>query len=140
MPAINAKVLHVKRGRDAPGTLGWVIQKFCAEENGTTSYRRSFHAANRPGSSALACSTVLLAAFDKALVRRIRDLRKARPSVANMTVDKIGQLWVWAEEYADITLPGDNPARQVASLPVVSEAAPAWPRELCAAFEGCNHP
>ena len=31
------KVLHVKRGHDAPGTLGWVIQKFCAQENATTS-------------------------------------------------------------------------------------------------------
>ena len=140
------KVLHVKRGHDAPGTLGWVIQKFCAQENATTSpwsklepttqavYRRHFDWLREH------FGDMLLAAFDKALVRRIRDLRKAHPSVANMTVDKIGQLWAWAEEYADIVLPGANPARQVASLPVVSEAAPAWPRELCAGFESCDHP
>jgi hypothetical protein len=140
------KVLHVKRGHDAPGTLGWVIQKFCAEENATTSpwsklepttqavYRRHFDWLREN------FGDMLLAAFDKALVRRIRDLRKAHPSVANMTVDKIGQLWAWAEEYADIILPGANPARQVASLPVVTESAPAWPRELCAGFESCDHP
>jgi hypothetical protein len=80
-----------------------------------------------------------LAAFDKQLIRRIRDLRKDHPSVANMTVDKIGQLWAWAEEYADMTLLGENPARQVASLKYESEAAPAWPQHLCTAFESCSH-
>jgi len=135
------KVLHVKRGHDAPGTLGWVIQKFCAQENATTSpwsklepttqavYRRHFDWLREH------FGDMLLAAFDKVLMRRVRDLRKAHPSVANMTVDKIGQLWAWAEEYADIVLPGANPARQVASLPVVTESAPAWPRELCTGFE-----
>jgi integrase len=39
-----------------------------------------------------------------------------------------------------VVLPGENPARQVASLPVVSESAPAWTRELCTAFESCGHP
>jgi hypothetical protein len=36
---------------------------------------------------------VLLASFDKQMIRSIRDLRKEHPSVANMTIDKIGQLW-----------------------------------------------
>jgi integrase len=57
-----------------------------------------------------------------------------------MTVDKIGQLWAWAEEHADIVLSGDNPARQVASLKYESEAAPAWPLPLCTAFESYPHP
>jgi integrase len=83
---------------------------------------------------------LLLASFDKQIIRRIRDLRKEDPSLGNMTVDKIGQLWAWAEEYAGMVLPGENPARQVASLPVVSEAAPAWTPELCTAFESCEHP
>ena len=56
-----------------------------------------------------------------------------------MTVDKIGQLWAWAEEYAGLVLPGDNPARQVAALPVEHESAPAWTPAPCTAFERQPH-
>jgi integrase len=56
-----------------------------------------------------------------------------------MTVDKIGQLWAWAEEFGGVVLPGANPARQVASLSYESEPAPAWPQPLCTAFEGQTH-
>jgi integrase len=137
------KVLRAKRGHEPKGTLGWIIREFCAPTNtawtklGPSSqevYRRHFDWLREN------YGDILLAAFDKAMVRRIRDLRKEYPSTANMTVDKIGQLWAWAEEYAGIALPGDNPARQVASLPVVSEAAPAWTPELCSAFESYPHP
>jgi integrase len=140
------KVLRATHGLEGKGTLGWVIQEFCAQENKTTSpwselkpatqavYRRHFDWLREN------YGDLLLASFDKPMIRRIRDLRKGHPSVANMTVDKIGQLWAWAEEYAGIVLPGDNPARQVASLPVESEAAPAWTQPLCTAFEGCDHP
>jgi integrase len=137
------QVLRATRGNEGKGTLGWVIEKFCAADNSAwnklepatqTVYRRHFDWLRGH------YGDLLLASFDKQMIRRIRDLRKDHPSVANMTVDKIGQLWHWAEEYADLVLPGDNPARQVASLPVVSEAAPAWTRELCTAFEGCGHP
>jgi integrase len=137
------KVLRATRGNEGKGTLGWVIQQFCADENAKWTvlepatqavYRRHFDWLREH------YGDLLLASFDKQMIRRIRDLRKDHPSVANMTVDKIGQLWAWAEEYAGVVLPGDNPARQVASLPVVSEAAPAWRPELCTAFESCDHP
>lgn len=137
------RVLRAKRRHDAKGTLGWVIEQYCAPTNPAWSklqlstkevYRRHFDWLRQH------YGDILLAAFDKQMVRRIRDLRKEHPSVANMTVDKIGQLWAWAEEYADIVLPGDNPARQVASLPVINEAAPAWTQELCTAFESHPHP
>lgn len=137
------KVLRVKRGHEPKGTLGWVIQQFCAPTNTAWSklgrstqevYRRHFDWLREN------YGDILLAAFDKAMVRRIRDLRKEYPSTANMTVDKIGQLWAWAEEYAGLALPGDNPARQVASLPVESQSAPAWTPQLCTAFESCQHP
>jgi integrase len=140
------KVLQGTRGKEAPATLGWVIEQFCREENKTTSpwfglkpstqavYRRHFDWLREH------YGDLLLASFDKELIRRIRNLRKANPSVANVTVDKIGQLWTWADEYADIALPGKNPAHEVAALKYESEAAPAWPQPLCAAFESCDHP
>jgi integrase len=128
------KVLQATRGSEAKGTLGWVIQQFCAEENKTTSpwvelkpstqvvYRRHFDWLREH------YGDLLLASFDKELIRRIRNLRKANPSVANMTVDKIGQLWAWADEYANTVLPGYE-----------SEAAPAWTAELCTRFESYPH-
>lgn len=136
------KVLRSHRGHGPKGTLGWVIQKFSAPDNpdwtklGPSTqevYRRHFDWLREH------FGDMLFASFDKVMVRRIRDLRKEYPSVANMTVDKIGQLWSWAEEYAGIILPGSNPARQVAALKYESEAAPAWTPELCTLFETCDH-
>jgi hypothetical protein len=137
------KVLRATLGHEGKGTLGWVIQQFCADDNAAWNklepatqvvYRRHFDWLRQH------YGDLLLASFDKHMIRRIRDLRKDHPSVANMTVDKIGQLWAWAEEYAGVVLPGANPARLVASLPVVREAAPIWTPELCTAFESCGHP
>jgi integrase len=137
------QVLRTTRGSEGKDTLGWVIQQYCAKTNTAWTelsaatqaiYRRHFDWLREH------YGDLLLASFDKQMIRRIRDLRKDHPSVANMTVDKLGQLWTWAEEYGGVVLPGENPARQVASLPVVSESAPAWTRELCIAFESCDHP
>jgi integrase len=136
------KVLRAKRAGEGVGTLGWVITKFCAPDNTAWTklkpstqvvYRRHFDWLRKH------YGDILLAAFDKQMIRRIRDLRKADPSVANMTVDKIGQLWAWVEEYGGLVLPGDNPARLVASLATPGESAPAWPAELCSAFEQQPH-
>jgi integrase len=135
------KVLHAVRGGEK-GTLAWVITKFCAFDNPAwTKLKPSTQAVYRRHFDWLRenFGDVLLCAFDKQLIRRIRDLRKADPSVANMSVDKIGQLWAWAEEFGGLTLPGNNPARQVASLPTDGEAAPAWSPELCQAFEAHSH-
>ncbi len=141
----NPKALQARRGEDVKGTLGWVIQQFCAEANKTTSpwvelkpatqavYQRHFDWLREH------FGDLLFASFDKQLIRRIRDLRKEYPSVANMTVDKLGQLWAWADEYANLVLPGKNPAQEVASLKYESAAAPAWTQELCSAFESCDH-
>jgi integrase len=136
------KVLRAQRGHEPKGTLGWVIQKFCAPDNAEwTKLESSTQAVYRRHFDWLRehFGDVLLASFDKPMIRRIRDVRKEHPSVANMTVDKIGQLWAWAEEYADLALPGSNPARQVAPLKYESEASPAWTPELCTLFESCNH-
>jgi integrase len=48
-------------------------------------------------------------------------------------------LWAWADEYADIVLPGKNPAHEVASLKYESKEAPAWTAELCTRFESYPH-
>lgn len=136
------KVLRAARGTEGEGTLGWVIVKFCSADNPKWTklkpstqevYRRHFDWLREN------FGEFLFAAFDKQMVRQIRDMRKADPSVANMTVDKVGQLWAWAEEYAGIVLPGSNPARQVASLATAGESAPAWTPELCTAFEAQPH-
>jgi len=77
------------------------------------------------------------------MVKTIRNERKAQgPSVANMTIDKFGQLWNWADENCNLTgiakLPDINPITGVSSVDQERKAAPAWPEELCAAIEG--HP
>jgi integrase len=136
------KVLRATRGAMGKETLGGVIEAFTAPSNPDWSklepstqavYRRHFDWLREK------FGDILLAAFDKQMIRHIRDLRKEHPSVANMTVDKIGQLWAWAEEYGGLVLPGENPARQVASLTYESEASPAWPQTLCSAFESQPH-
>jgi integrase len=137
------KTLRATRGGEAKGTLAWVIEAFTAltnpdwtklESSTQAVYRRHFDWLREK------FGDILLAAFDKQMIRHVRDLRKEHPSVANMTVDKIGQLWAWAEEYGGLVLPGENPARQVASLPVERESAPAWTPELCTGFESYPHP
>ena len=82
---------------------------------------------------------LLLASFDKDMVKIIRNKRKDNPSVANMTVQKLGQLWNWADENCDLAgeakLPAMNPTTGVKSIAQDGKAAPAWPLELCAAME-----
>src|SRR5215475_7592134 len=85
-----------------------------------------------------------MAAFDRDMVKAIRNERKAQgPSIANMTVDKLGQLWNWADENCNLTgiakLPPVNPTTGVASVDQQSKSAPAWPEPLCAAMEGHHH-
>lgn len=136
------KVSRAVRGGDAKGTLAWVIEQFTApgalpwsnlKPSSQEVYRRIFDWLREN------FGDIPVASFDKQMLRRIRDQRKDNPTVANRTVDKFGQLWDWAEEFADLTLPGGNPARQVQAIASESKAAPTWPAPLCAAFEAQEH-
>ncbi len=143
------RTLHkVRQGeRTAVGTLGWAIREYKSPDNppwkrlGDSSkavYLRAFDwLEDNHG-------TVLLSAFDQDMMRAIRDERAASPSVANLTVDKFGQIWSWAKEFrtaelrGPFKLPAISPTFGVKSLDTEGKPAPAWPAELCAAME--QHP
>jgi integrase len=146
--AIEApQVLRRLRGGafEDKGTLGWVISEYKKPDNRAWTklsessqvvYNRHFDWLRQN------YGDVLLAAFDQDMVRAIRNERKDSPSAANMTVDKLGQLWNWAKEHCELTgrlkLPAINPTLGVASLETDAKPAPAWPLELCEAIE--KHP
>jgi len=143
------KVLLQKNRGDAfiKGMLGWVIEQYTSDNNrdwtklaesSKAVYRRHFDWLREK------YGDLYLAAFDRDMVKAIRNERKAQgPSIANMTVDKLGQLWNWADENCNLTgiakLPPVNPTTGVASVDQQSKSAPAWPEPLCAAMEGHHH-
>ena len=131
------------KGRGAlKGTLDWAILEFKSNDawkelqpSTKEVYGRRFDwlSANYGGE--------LLAAFDRRLVKRIRNLPefKDKLSVADAIVDRLGALWNFADESLDIELPGSNPTLGIRSLHESGDPAPAWPAELCAAFEAHTH-
>jgi hypothetical protein len=136
------------RGEQGRGTIGWAIRAFMTDtrtspwatcsESTRDVYRRHFDWLREN------LGDVMLNAVDEDAVRAIRDKRKAHPSVANMTVAKLGQVWDWAKEFGNLTgeakLIGRSPTRDVADLKYDSQSAPAWPPQLCAKFEAYRHP
>jgi integrase len=83
----------------------------------------------------------LLASFDRRIIKRIRNLPefKNKTSVADAIIDRLGALWNFADADLDIELPGINPTTGIKPLHEEGDAAPAWPDELCAAFEAQSH-
>jgi integrase len=131
------------RGKGAAkGTLDWVIIKFKqsdkwktrAESTREIYERRLDWLSDNYGGE-------LLAAFERRLVKRIRNLPEFvnRTSVADAIVDMIGMLWNFADSDLDIELPGINPTTGVMPRHEEGDAAPAWPDALCKAFEAQAH-
>jgi len=131
------------RGRGATkGTLDWAIVEFKKSDKwrdlaASTQevYQRRFDwlSENYGGE--------LFVSFDRRIIKRIRNLPefKGKTSVADAIVDRLGALWNFADNNLDIELSGPNPTLGIASLHEEGEAAPAWPPELCAAFEKQPH-
>ncbi len=132
------------RGRGtAKGSLGWAIVEF----------KKSDHWLNVLSDSTREVYTrrfdwlsenygdELLSAFDRRIVKRIRNLPefKDKTSVADAIVDRLGALWTYADNHLDIELAGTNPTLGITSLHQGGEAAPAWTTALCTAFEAQEH-
>jgi integrase len=138
---------HASRGRAdrERGTLAWVIEQFTAAdalpwstmaESTRAKYRLRFNWLSEN------YGTFLLAALERDDVKDIRRKLQAEPSVANETIDRIGQLWRWSDE--TLTLTGDaklksDPTQGVARIKVEKQSALIWPQELCSKFENCGH-
>jgi len=138
-PELRKKV----RGHGARGTIDWAILELKRSEHwtglsGSTKdvYNRRFDwlRENYGGE--------LLAAFDRRIIKRIRNLPefRERTSVADAIVDRIGALWNFVDEYTDLELPGINPTMGVRPRHEAGDPHPAWPEELCKAFEAYPHP
>jgi integrase len=129
-----------KLSTGAPGTLGWVIDKYKDPSNKAWAkikpstrgvYERHFvYLRDNYGAAAFHSIT-------EPDVRAIRNELAARPSVADAIVNKIGLLWQFAKEHLEMKL-GVDPTREVATIHTDAESAKAWPEELCAAIE--QHP
>ncbi|GMO87189.1 tyrosine-type recombinase/integrase [Bradyrhizobium ottawaense] len=138
-PELRKKI----RGNGARGTVDWAIIQFKSSEqwkelSDSTKdvYNRRFDwlRENYGGE--------LLAAFDRRIIKRIRNLPefKDRTSVADAIVDRLGALWNFVDEFTDLELPGINPTTGVRPRHEAGDPHPAWPEELCRAFEAYPHP
>jgi hypothetical protein len=130
------------RGNGARGTVDWAILEFKKSEQweGLSDstrdvYNRRFDwlRENYGGE--------LLAAFDRRIIKRIRNLPefRERTSVADAIVDRIGALWNFADEYTDLELPGINQTMGVRPRHEAGDPHPARPENLCKAFEAYPH-
>jgi len=130
------------RGNGARGSIDWAIIAFKKSEQweGLSDstrdvYNRRFDwlRENYGGE--------LMAAFDRRIIKRIRNLPafRDRTSVADAIVDRIGALWNFVDEFTDVELPGINPTLGVRARHEAGDPHPAWPEELCKAFEAYPH-
>ena len=78
--------------------------------------------------------SAMMASFDKQVIRAIRNQFLNEPTKGNAILKRLSQLWIFAEEFCGLHLPM-NPVREVQKLDTNSEAATAWPPEVCAAWE-----
>lgn len=138
-PELRKKV----RGNGVRGTLDWAIIQFKQSEqwealSDSTKdvYNRRFDwlRENYGGE--------LITAFDRRIIKRIRNLPefRDRTSVADAIVDRIGALWNFVDEFTDVELPGINPTLGVRARHEAGDPHPAWPEDLCKAFEAYRHP
>jgi len=129
-------------GKAAKGTLDWAIIAFKQSDKwnslakGTREiYQRRFDwlSENYGGE--------LLDAFNRKTIKRMRNLPEfvSTTSVADAVVGILGMLWNFADNELDIDLTGINPTLGIKSRHVEGDPAPAWPPELCAAFEAQPH-
>lgn len=144
-----AKAQHIPVPAIRPGgvsfpvaSLGWTIQQYklrapqwreAADSTREIYDRRFVWLTDKFG-------PIPLAAITADLVREIRDLPEFanKPSVADMTVERLAHVWDYAREYlrAGTRLDGLNPARHIAKAHRgEAESAPLWPLELCRKFE-----
>jgi integrase len=124
------------------GSLGWAIAEYRAK---SSRWKRAKPSSREIYERRFAWlrenfGPAPLAAFDEDLVREIRDMPEFahKPSVADMTVERLGHIWDYAKERlrAHVKLNGLNPARGVAKAQEgEGESAPLWPRKLCEQFE-----
>lgn len=130
------------RSSPAEGTLGFVIRKYRSKDNAAW--------ANLTDGSKDVYNRELdwldelfgrgdLQALTEMHVRKMREMLKAKPSVADHTVDKVGMLWSFAKESLGMRL-GVNPAREVKSIHRTRISHPAWPEKLCDLFEANADP
>jgi integrase len=132
-----------KRLRGATkGTINWVVGEFKASEkwNKLAETSREVYLRHLDWLTDN-FGGELLASFDRRIIKRIRNLPefKNKTSVADAIIDRLGALWNFADADLDIELPGINPTTGIKPLHEEGDAAPAWPDELCAAFEAQSH-
>jgi integrase len=140
------QVMHAKRGGYEKGTLGWVVEQFLQPDalpwstlaDGTRAkYRLRFDWLREHHGN------VLLAAFDREAIKSIRNKLKNVPTAANEIIDRLGQLWRWADENCNLEgeakLIGSDPTQGVKHIATEPQSALAWPEELCQKFEGIKH-
>ena len=139
-PGLRRKVRG--KGRMAKGTLDWVIAQYKQSDKWrdlTDSTREVY--SRRLDWLSENYGGELLDAFNRKTVKRIRALPffANKTSVADAVVDMIGALWNFADNELDIDLTGTNPTLGIKARHEEGDAAPAWPAELCAAFESQPH-
>lgn len=140
------KVFHALHGagRDR-GTLAWIIGQFTTDDaQPWSTLSPATRAKYRLRLEWLAkhYGEFVMAAISEDDVVDIRNKLRAEPSVANETIDRIGQLWRWAKE--NCALRGDDklgtdPTREIKHIEIETDSAKVWPEELCAKFETCGN-